>query len=315
MDWTIPFTLQATPDAAPMDAAGRWPQSVEQFEVLVEAVQDELVHFAFCRLRSLEDAEDAVQDVLVRAYLEREKRRAVTGVRPYLFRMVANRCTDVLRQRQRAERRRDPSDPAGLAAGPGPDPEARPKSTTSPYATTILRNDSSWTAATRTGGTDHRRAWSVGMGVPPANLHEKRWGRRFRFRLPTVGPIKGWQAEAPAPPTAPTGRGSGWFFDPVKQLRQECLTDDKRRSSVPLSQRWSAIATAIARGMKPQAIAHPDEDPPRIKKAADPYRRRQLPHHGSTTGIDIGLRGFGYCQENHRESKRESRPRRNILTH
>lgn len=122
MGWTIPFTLQATPDTAPMDTAARWPQSVEQFEGLVKAVQDELVHFAFCRLRSLEDAEDAVQDVLVRAYLEREKHRTVTGVRPYLFRMVANRCTDVLRQRQRAERRRDPSDPADLAACPGPDP-------------------------------------------------------------------------------------------------------------------------------------------------------------------------------------------------
>ena len=122
MGWTIPFTLQATPDTAPMDTAASWPQSVEQFEGLVKAVQDELVHFAFCRLRSLEDAEDAVQDVLVRAYLEREKHRTVTGVRPYLFRMVANRCTDVLRQRQRAERRRDPSDPADLAACPGPDP-------------------------------------------------------------------------------------------------------------------------------------------------------------------------------------------------
>ena len=116
------MTLQSTPGAAPMDDAGRWPQSVEQFEGLVGAVQDELVHFAFCRLRSLEDAEDTVQDVLVRAYLEREKHRAVTGVRPYLFRMVGNRCTDVLRRRQRVERHRDPSGPADLAARPGPDP-------------------------------------------------------------------------------------------------------------------------------------------------------------------------------------------------
>src|ERR1035441_7674751 len=122
MGWTIPFALQATPDAAPTECAGRWPQSVAEFEVLVEAVQDELVHFAFCRLRSLEDAEDTVQDVLVRAYLEREKRRGVTGVRPSLFRMVANRCTDILRQRQRAERRRDPSDPADLAGCPGAEP-------------------------------------------------------------------------------------------------------------------------------------------------------------------------------------------------
>lgn len=122
MDWTIPLTLHAMAQTEPVDTAGRWPQSVAEFERLVEAVQDELVHFAFCRLRSLEDAEDTVQDVLVRAYLEREKRRGVTGVRPYLFRMVANRCTDILRQRQRAERRRDPSDPADLAGRPGAEP-------------------------------------------------------------------------------------------------------------------------------------------------------------------------------------------------
>ena len=119
MGWTMPLTLPGTASA---DAAGRWPQSAAEFERLVETVQDELVHFAFCRLRRLEDAEDTVQDVLVRAYLEREKRRAVTGVRPYLFRMVANRCTDILRQRQRAERRHDPSDPADLAGRTGAEP-------------------------------------------------------------------------------------------------------------------------------------------------------------------------------------------------
>jgi RNA polymerase sigma-70 factor (ECF subfamily) len=127
MGWTIPLTLQKIPagqDSAPLDAAGRWPQSVEQFEALVEAVQHELVHFAFCRLRNLEDAEDVVQDVLVRAYLDRSKHRAVTGVRPYLFRMVANRCTDVLRRRRRAEQRRDYSDPADLPARTGPQPPA-----------------------------------------------------------------------------------------------------------------------------------------------------------------------------------------------
>jgi RNA polymerase sigma-70 factor (ECF subfamily) len=122
MGWTFPRTLHAPPEAAPLGAAGRWPQSVEEFERLVETVQDDLVHFAFCRLRSVADAEDAVQDVLVRAYLEREKHRAVTGVRPYLYRMVANRCTDVLRRRQRAQRREDPTDPVDLAAPPGPDP-------------------------------------------------------------------------------------------------------------------------------------------------------------------------------------------------
>jgi len=103
--------------AAFAEDAMQWPQTVAQFEALVEALQDDLVHFAFCRLRNLADAEDAVQDVLIHAYLDRARHCAITRVRPYLYRMVANRCTDLLRQRQRAERR-------GIAAVAAPEPQA-----------------------------------------------------------------------------------------------------------------------------------------------------------------------------------------------
>jgi RNA polymerase sigma-70 factor, ECF subfamily len=117
------LTVDPARDAAP-PAAGtaEWPQTVAQFETLVESVQDELVHFACCRLRSLADAEDAVQEVLVRAYLDRARHCAVTQVRPYLYRMVANRCTDMLRVRQREARRTSPDDPA-LASSPAPQPD------------------------------------------------------------------------------------------------------------------------------------------------------------------------------------------------
>ena len=74
------------------------------------------------QVRKIAIERDTTLTGLVRAYLEREKHRTVTGVRPYLFRMVGNRCTDVLRRRQRVERHRDPSGPADLAARPGPDP-------------------------------------------------------------------------------------------------------------------------------------------------------------------------------------------------
>lgn len=40
-----------------------WPQSVADFDALIEATQQRLIQFAFCRLRSLADAEDVVQDV------------------------------------------------------------------------------------------------------------------------------------------------------------------------------------------------------------------------------------------------------------
>ncbi|HEY1496234.1 MAG TPA: RNA polymerase sigma factor [Candidatus Solibacter sp.] len=78
-----------------------WPQTIEEFGRLVDATQDELVHFAFYRLGNQADAEDVVQDVYVQAFRDRALRRHVTEVRPYLFRMVRNRCTDVLRGRSR----------------------------------------------------------------------------------------------------------------------------------------------------------------------------------------------------------------------
>jgi len=78
-----------------------WPQTIAQFECLVEATQDDLVNFAFHQLGNQYDAEDAVQDVYVQAYRDRAKRQHITDVRPYLFRMVRNRCTDLRRFRQR----------------------------------------------------------------------------------------------------------------------------------------------------------------------------------------------------------------------
>lgn len=80
---------------------GNWPQTIGEFDRLIEATQDELVQFASYRLGNREDAEDAVQDVYVQAFRDRTKRRHIAEVRPYLFRMVANRCTDVLRARSR----------------------------------------------------------------------------------------------------------------------------------------------------------------------------------------------------------------------
>lgn len=78
-----------------------WPQTIDEFDRLVEATQDELIRFAFYRLGNRDDAEDVVQDVYVEAYRRRAERKHITGVRPYLFRMVSNRCVDFLRARSR----------------------------------------------------------------------------------------------------------------------------------------------------------------------------------------------------------------------
>lgn len=77
-----------------------WPESTDEFEELVETYLDRLVLAAFRRLGNIHDAEDVVQDVFVRAFSERPKRK-VSHVEPYLFRMVINACTDLLRKRKR----------------------------------------------------------------------------------------------------------------------------------------------------------------------------------------------------------------------
>jgi len=78
-----------------------WPQTIADFDRLIEVTQDELIRFAFYRLGNQHDAEDVVQDVYMEAYRDRSKRKHITSVRPYLFRMVGNRCTDFLRTRSR----------------------------------------------------------------------------------------------------------------------------------------------------------------------------------------------------------------------
>ncbi len=77
-----------------------WPQTPREFEVLADAYLDRLVRYAARRLGNVHDAEDIVQEVFVRAYAERVKYQAVVRTGPYLYRMVANACTDFLRKRQ-----------------------------------------------------------------------------------------------------------------------------------------------------------------------------------------------------------------------
>jgi RNA polymerase sigma-70 factor (ECF subfamily) len=98
-----------------VDPQQNWPQSIREFEALVEALQDRLVHFAFCRLGNIQDAEDVVQEVFVRAYAHREKLKNISWVAPYLFRMAGNRCTDMSRKLKHAAA---PLDESGAAEVP-----------------------------------------------------------------------------------------------------------------------------------------------------------------------------------------------------
>jgi RNA polymerase sigma-70 factor (ECF subfamily) len=94
-----------------------WPQSVAEFDALIEASQHRLVQFAYCRLHSLADAEDVVQDVYIQAFRDRERHRNIENAVPFLFRMVANRSTDLLRKRNRQEKLQSGFTAAAAEAG------------------------------------------------------------------------------------------------------------------------------------------------------------------------------------------------------
>jgi RNA polymerase sigma-70 factor (ECF subfamily) len=96
---------------------GGWPQSPQEFSALLDAYLDRLVRYAFRLLGNVQDAEDVVQEVLVRAFTERSKRKSIAAVCPYLFRSVANACTDFLRKRSYAAVFREEIGIAGCLGG------------------------------------------------------------------------------------------------------------------------------------------------------------------------------------------------------
>jgi RNA polymerase sigma-70 factor, ECF subfamily len=78
-----------------------WPQTLEEFRALVRKYQHRLVRYATYRLGNRDDAEDVIQKIFTKAFLERKKRKKIRRVGPYLYRMAANACTDHLRINRR----------------------------------------------------------------------------------------------------------------------------------------------------------------------------------------------------------------------
>jgi RNA polymerase sigma-70 factor (ECF subfamily) len=98
-----------------------WPQSHSEVAALVDAYAGRLVRYAFRQLGDYQEAEDVVQQVFVRAFVDPSPRRKVAAVGPYLYRSVGNACTDLLRRRNcAAVFREEISIPELLAGSDGP---------------------------------------------------------------------------------------------------------------------------------------------------------------------------------------------------
>jgi len=77
------------------------PITDEQFRALVEPLLDSAAGYAFSFLRNREDAEDAVQDALFRAYRARNRHDQSRPFRAWWLAILRNCCLDLLRKRKK----------------------------------------------------------------------------------------------------------------------------------------------------------------------------------------------------------------------
>jgi len=76
-----------------------FPQTLAELGEFIKKNQNRLVRHAFFRLGNREEAEDIVQEVMIRIYQERESRHHIEKPASYAFRMVYNACMDHLRKK------------------------------------------------------------------------------------------------------------------------------------------------------------------------------------------------------------------------
>ena len=78
-----------------------FPQTAEELKEFLINYNDKLTNHALQMLGDVQDAEDVVQESLVKAYSRRLELTNIGNPPAYVFRMVNNKCLDLLRSRTR----------------------------------------------------------------------------------------------------------------------------------------------------------------------------------------------------------------------
>jgi RNA polymerase sigma-70 factor, ECF subfamily len=122
---------RAAPDRSDDAHTEHWP-GVGDFDDLVRRYRRELHVHCYRMLGSFDEAEDHVQEVLLRAWRSRERFQGRSSPRTWLYRVATNACLDTLR---RDARRAMPA-PSSAPAGSGPSIAAMPW--VQPYPDSLL---------------------------------------------------------------------------------------------------------------------------------------------------------------------------------
>ena len=101
---------------APVTAVAQLTQSPE-LEARLESHRSELTGYAYRMLGSAFEADDAVQETLLRAWRSIDRFEGRASLRSWLYRIATNVCLDMLGSRERRARPMDLG-PAGTADGP-----------------------------------------------------------------------------------------------------------------------------------------------------------------------------------------------------
>ena len=92
-------------------------QSREVHEA-AEAMRSELTGYCYRMMGSVFEAEDAVQETMIRVWRNEDRAREVASRRAWVYRIATNVCLDKLRQGKRRALPMDLSEPAGFVAEP-----------------------------------------------------------------------------------------------------------------------------------------------------------------------------------------------------